>query len=103
MYAVIKTGGKQYKVKVGDTIRVETVPAKVGETVELNEVLLVANDQGTRIGQPVVPGAKVVGNIINHAKTKKVLIFKAKRRKGYRKGQGHRQRLTTLKIKEIIG
>ena len=103
MYAVVKTGGKQYKVKVGDIIRVETLGGAPGETIELNEVLLVANDQGTRIGQPFVPGAKVIGNIVNHGKAKKIIIFKAKRRKSYRKKQGHRQRYMVVKINEIVG
>jgi large subunit ribosomal protein L21 len=103
MYAVVKTGGKQYKVKVGDTIRVETMAGAPGETIELHEVLLVANDQGTRIGQPFVTGAKVVGSVVTQGKAKKIIVFKAKRRKSYRKKQGHRQRYMAVKINEIIG
>lgn len=103
MYAVVRTGGKQYKVKEGDIIRVEKLAGDLGETVELNEVLLIANAQETKIGQPVVPDAKVIGNIVNQGKDKKVIIFKAKRRKSSRKKQGHRQMFTSVKINKIIG
>lgn len=103
MYAVVRTGGKQYKVKEGDIIRVEKLAGDSGETVELNEVLLIANAQETKIGQPVVPDAKVIGNIVNQGKDKKVIIFKAKRRKSSRKKQGHRQMFTSVKINKIIG
>jgi large subunit ribosomal protein L21 len=103
MYAVVKTGGKQYKVKEGDIIRIEKVAGEAGETIELKEVLLIANSQEIKIGQPLVPNAKVVGDIIRHGKAKKIIVFKAKRRKGYRKKQGHRQMFTSVKINKIIG
>ena len=103
MYAVVKTGGKQYKVKEGDVIDIEKLEGNVGDTVELDEVLLIAHAENVKIGQPLVPDAKVVGSVVRQEKAKKVLIFKATRRKGYRKKQGHRQWRTRLKINQIIG
>jgi large subunit ribosomal protein L21 len=103
MYAVIKAGGKQYKVSEGDVIKIEKVAGETGETVELQEVLLVADSEQIRIGQPLVAEAKVIGNIISQGKGKKIFIFKAKKRKGYRKKQGHRQTFTSVKIAKIIG
>jgi len=102
MFAVVKTGGKQYKVKEGDVIKIEKVAGEVGQPIELEEVLLIANSQEIKIGQPMVPNAKIVGDIIQQGKTQKVIVFKSKRRKGYRKKQGHRQMLTSLKINKII-
>jgi large subunit ribosomal protein L21 len=102
MFAVVKTGGKQYKVKEGDIIKVEKLVGEEGDLVELEEVLLIGDAPETTIGQPLVPNAKVVCNIINQGKSKKVVIFKAKRRKGYQKKQGHRQVYTSLKINQII-
>ncbi len=103
MYAVIKAGGKQYKVNEGDVIKIEKVAGEVGDKVELGEVLLIANAEQLKIGQPLVPDARVIGNIVDQGKGKKIIIFKAKRRKGYRKKQGHRQTFTSLKIDKIIG
>jgi len=103
MYAVIKTGGKQYRVQEGDIIEIEKINGNVGDTIELEQVLLIAHSDTLKIGQPVVPDAKVVGSVVRQEKAKKVIIFKAKRRKGYRKKQGHRQRYTKLKINQIIG
>ena len=103
MYAVVKTGGKQYKVKEGDIIEIEKISGNVGDTIELKEVLLIAHSDTFKIGQPVVPDAKVVGSVVRQEKAKKVIIFKSKRRKGYQKKQGHRQRYTKLKINQIIG
>ncbi len=103
MYAVVKTGGKQYKVAEGDVIDIERVDGDVGDTVELDQVLLIAHAEDVKIGQPLVPDAKVIGSVVGQEKAKKVTVFKAKRRKGYRKKQGHRQRHTKLKINQIIG
>jgi large subunit ribosomal protein L21 len=103
MYAVVKTGGKQYKVTEGDVISIERLDGSVGDTVELDEVLLVANAEDVKIGQPLVPDAKVIGSVVRQEKAKKVTVFKSKKRKGYRKKQGHRQRHTKLKINQIIG
>jgi large subunit ribosomal protein L21 len=102
MYAVVETGGKQYKVSKGDLIKVEKVGGEVGEKVELNQVLLVKDDKGMQVGTPTVAGVKVVGRITSQGKGKKIVIFKQKRRKNYRLKQGHRQEHTWIEIKNII-
>ena len=101
MYALIKTGGKQYRVAEGDTLRVEKIEGKVGEVVEFEEVLMIANGERVEIGMPMLKDSKVVGEIVEQGKGEKVIVFKSKRRKGYRKKQGHRQQYTALRIKEI--
>ena len=101
MYAVIKTGGKQYRVSEGDLVRIEKITGEVGELIEFEDVLLVAQGDHVDIGRPHVKDSKVIGEIVEHGKDKKIVIFKSKRRKGYRKKQGHRQQHTLLKIKEI--
>lgn len=101
MYAVVKTGGKQYKVSEGDLLRVEKLGGEVGDAVELKEVLMVANGDKIEIGTPVLTNACVVGEVVKHGKAKKIIVFKSKKRKGYRKKQGHRQIYTNLRIKEI--
>src|SRR3989338_5879300 len=101
MYAVIKTGGKQYRITEGDTLRVEKLLGEKGTSIELNDVLAIGEGENMRVGTPVVEGAKVIAEIIGQGKAKKVLIFKKKRRKGYAKKQGHRQSFTSLKIQEI--
>ena len=103
MYAVIKTGGKQYRVGVGDLLRVEKINGEIGEVVEFEEILMIANGERVEIGRPVLNDSKVVGEIVEQGKGKKVIVFKSKRRKGYSKKQGHRQQYTLLKIKEIKG
>ncbi|NOR49497.1 MAG: 50S ribosomal protein L21 [Desulfuromonadales bacterium] len=100
MYAVIKTGGKQYKVSAGDLLKVEKLDGAVGDTIELNEVLMVGGEE-VKIGTPLLPDAKVVAQIVEQGKDKKILVFKAKRRKNSRKKYGHRQPLTRLKITDI--
>lgn len=100
MYAVIKTGGKQYKVSAGDLLKVEKLDGAVGETIELNEVLMVGGDE-VKIGTPLLPDAKVSAQIVEQGKDKKILVFKSKRRKNTRKKYGHRQPLTRLKITNI--
>ena len=99
-FAVIRTGGKQYRVEPGTLIRIEKLDGDVGASVEFNEVLLSGGD-AIRIGTPLVEGAVVRGEIVAHARDKKVLIFKKKRRKNYRRRRGHRQSLTTVKVTEI--
>jgi len=99
-FAVIRTGGKQYRVEPGTLIRVEKIEGDVGAAIEFNEVLLAGGD-AIRIGTPLVEGAVVRGQIVAHARDKKVLIFKKKRRKNYRRRRGHRQSLTTVKVTEI--
>jgi large subunit ribosomal protein L21 len=101
MYAVIKTGGKQYRVSEGDLLKVEKIDGEKGSVVSFNEVLMVSKDDDVRIGKPFVEGAVVLGEIVDNAKGPKITIFKMKRRKGLRKKTGHRQSLTSLKIKEI--
>ncbi|MDG5469713.1 MAG: 50S ribosomal protein L21 [Deltaproteobacteria bacterium] len=100
MYAVIKTGGKQYKVSAGDLLKVEKLAGAVGETIELDEVLMVGGEE-VKIGTPLLPNAKVTATIVEQGKDKKILVFKSKRRKNYRKKYGHRQPLTRLKITNI--
>ena len=101
MYAIIRTGGKQYQVASGDTLRVEKLAGDIGDTVEIDDVLLVADGEDVKIGLPVVDSAKVTAQIVEQGKHKKVIVFKKKRRKGYKLKQGHRQQFTALEIKEI--
>ncbi len=103
MYAVIKTGGKQYRVAQGDKLRVEKLPGNVGDTVTLGEVLLVGSGEGVKVGQPVVSGAKVEAKIVAHDRGEKIIIFKFRRRKNYRRKTGHRQPFTALEITSING
>jgi len=103
MYAVFKTGGKQYRVAEGDLLRVEKIKGEVGEAVEFDEVLMIVNGERVEIGRPILTDSKVVGEIVEQGKSKKIIVFKSKRRKGYRKKKGHRQKHTALKIKEIRG
>jgi len=102
MYAVIKTGGKQYKVSEGEVLSFEKIEGGKGDIVSFDEVLLVSGDGEARVGTPFVEGAKVVGEIISQIRGPKIIVFKMKRRKGYSKKTGHRQDLTSLKIKEIV-
>ncbi|MCI1945794.1 50S ribosomal protein L21 [Clostridium luticellarii] len=102
MYAVIETGGKQYKVAEGDVIYVEKLDAEVDSTVELGNVLIVSkDDEGLVVGKPVVEGAKVNAKVLAQGKSKKVVVFKYKAKKDYRKKQGHRQPYTKLQIEKI--
>jgi len=103
MYAVIKTGGKQYRVTEGDVVNVEKLAGEPGAKIEIGEVLALGEGEGIKIGTPTVAGAKVVAEILAQDKGKKVIIYKKKRRKGYDKRQGHRQLFTSLKIQEIKG
>ncbi len=102
MYAVIKTGGKQYRVSQGDTLRVEKLIGNVGDLVTLNEVLLVGGDS-MKIGQPMVAGAEVEAKITAQGRGEKIIVFKFRRRKNYRRKTGHRQPVTTLHITSIKG
>jgi large subunit ribosomal protein L21 len=102
MYAVIRTGGKQYRVSPGDSVDVEKLPHEVGDQIELEEVLLVANGSGVQIGQPLVAGAKVKATVTRQVKGRKVIIFKYRPSKRYRRTRGHRQNYTRLRIDEIV-
>jgi len=103
VYAVIKNGGKQYKVAPGEKLRVELMPADVGARVDLGPVLLVGDGETIRLGQPTVVGAMVKATVIAHGRADKVQIFKMRRRKHHQKHQGHRQGFTELKIEAIVG
>jgi len=101
MYAIIRTGGKQYQVSPGERVRVEKLAGAIGDTVEIDDVLLVADGDEVKVGQPVLQGVKVSARIVEQDKAKKVLVFKKKRRKGYRVKRGHRQPFTALEINGI--
>ena len=102
MYAVIKTGGKQYKVAKDDVILVEKLPGEAGAEVELDEVLLVADEKGQTVGSPLVDGAHVAATVLEQTRGEKIIVFKKKRRQNYRRKAGHRQDLTALKITDIV-
>ena len=101
MYAVIKTGGKQYRVAAGEKIKVEQIPAEVGAEITLDQVLMVGEGESVKVGAPIVAGAKVTAKVIAQGRHPKVNIFKMRRRKHYRKNQGHRQNFTEIQIGEI--
>jgi len=101
MYAVVKTGGKQFRVTPGDTIQVEKIDGTPGDNLVLSDVLLVSDDTGITLGQPTVDGVSVKAEILGQGRHRKVTVFKYKRRKRYRRKQGHRQAFTTLKITDI--
>lgn len=101
MYAVVETGGKQYKVMPGQTVDVEKLPAEAGQTVELDRVLLISEDDKVAVGNPTVEGAKVVATVVAQIKGDKIIVFKYKPKTRYRRKTGHRQNYTRLAIKEI--
>lgn len=102
MYAVVETGGKQYRVTPGGVIAVERLPGSVGESVELARVLLVGEGDTVKVGAPVVAGAKVRATILDQVRGSKVTVFKFRRRRKYRRKTGHRQALTRLRVEEIV-
>jgi len=101
MYAIIETGGKQYCVKPGDEVHIERIPTGVGEEVEISSVLMYGDEERLSVGTPTVENVTVKGHVVAHGRHKKVTVFKMKRRKDYRRKQGHRQPYTILKIDEI--
>ncbi len=103
MFAVVRTGGKQLRVAPGESVRVEKLAGAIGDTIELDEVLLVSGEGDARIGTPLVEGAKVVGTITDQARGPKLTIFKMKRRKGYRRKAGHRQPYTEILVDRVEG
>jgi large subunit ribosomal protein L21 len=103
MYAILETGGKQYRVASGDKLEIERIETEAGKDHTFDRVLLVNKDGAVRIGAPTVDGASVTAEVISHKRGDKVVVFKFKRRKGYRKKQGHRQELTLIRIKDING
>ena len=103
MYAIVETGGKQYRVSEGDVITVERLEAEVGSKVELDRVLVLGEGEDLKVGTPYISGAAVIAEVVEHGKAKKVIIFKYKSKKDYRKKQGHRQPYTMLKIENLNG
>ena len=101
MYAIIRTGGKQYRVQAGEQLRVEALAADVGASISLEEVLLVGTGEGVKVGAPLVSGAKVKATVVAHGRGEKVKIFKLRRRKHYQKTQGHRQNYTEIRVDAI--
>ena len=102
MYAVVKTGGKQYRVQSGNSVRVESLPAAVGATISFEQVLMVGEGENVRVGMPYVAGAKVNATVVSHGRGEKVWIFKMRRRKHSQKTQGHRQAYTEVRIDDIV-
>ncbi|MBI3979437.1 MAG: 50S ribosomal protein L21 [Chloroflexi bacterium] len=102
MYAVIRTGGKQYRVQPGQTLDVEQLPGERGSTVEFSDVLMVAGEGQTRVGTPTVAGARVVARVVGAGRGEKIIVFKYKPKTRYRRKQGHRQAYTRLVVKEIV-
>ncbi len=103
MYAVVRSGGKQYRVNQGGSLRVEKLPGEVGSSVTLDDVLLIGGDGDVKIGTPKVDGAQITGTIVAQGRGQKIRVFKMKRRKGYRRSQGHRQDYTEIRVDEIRG
>ncbi len=101
MYAVLKTGGKQYKVAVDDVIVVEKLAAEAGDSVDLDEVLMLGDGESSTVGRPVVAGARVTARVLEQKRSDKIIVFKKKRRKNYRRTRGHRQDVTVLRITDI--
>ena len=102
MYAVFRTGGKQFRAEPGRQIRVPSLAAEPGDTVEFDDVLLTSGDDGISVGSPLVEGAKVKAEVLRHGKDTKIIVFKRKRRKGYRKKQGHRQKFTEIRVEDVV-
>ena len=103
MYAVIKTGGKQYRVAAGQKLKIEQIPADIGAQITLEEVLMLGEGESVKIGTPLIEGAKVECTVLNQGRHKKIKIFKMRRRKHYQTHQGHRQNYTEIEIKNILG
>lgn len=103
MYAIIKTGGKQYRVEEGQTLKVEKLDVEAGDMVDFDKIKVVSTEDGLKVGQPNVEGAKVSAEVVEQGKNKKIIVFKYKPKNNYRKKQGHRQPYTKVKIKSIEG
>jgi large subunit ribosomal protein L21 len=101
MYAVIKTGGKQYRVAAGEKLKIEQIPADVGSQIVLDQVLMVGEGESVKVGNPLVSGAKVSATVVAHGRGDKIRIFKMRRRKHYQKTQGHRQNYTEIRVDAI--
>jgi len=103
MYAIVKTGGKQYKVREGDTLQVEKLAGEVGNEISFDDVLMYSDGETVTVGQPKLDNVTVSGHIVEQGKNKKIIVFKYKRRKRYRRKQGHRQQYTAVRIDSIKG
>lgn len=103
MYAVIETGGKQYRVQPGETVVVETLPGESGDVIEFGRVLLISDEDSVAVGRPVIEGARVTGEIVEQGLGDKLIVYKFKRRKNQRKKTGHRQQYTAVKISQVLG
>jgi large subunit ribosomal protein L21 len=103
MYAVIETGGKQYRVQEGDVLFVEKIDAEEGQVIDFDKVLVLSKEGDLTVGKPFIEGAKVEGSVLEQGKSKKIVVFKYKAKKNYRKKQGHRQPFTKVKIEKIVG
>lgn len=101
MYAVVATGGKQYKVREGEILRIEKIPGEIGADVSFDKILMFSDGENVKIGQPVLEDVAVNGRIVSQGKAKKIIVFKYKRRKRYRRKQGHRQQFTAVQIDNI--
>lgn len=101
MYAIIETGGKQYRVREGDNLYVEKLPAEAGDTIEVDRVLALVKDGEVKIGSPLVEGAKVILRVVRHGRGKKIIVFKYKAKKNYRRKQGHRQPFSQVTVEKI--
>ncbi|MGD2067236.1 MAG: 50S ribosomal protein L21 [Gemmatimonadota bacterium] len=102
MYAVFKTGGKQFRAEPGAKIRVPSLDVETGESIEFDEVLLTGDGDDVSVGTPVVEGARVKAEVLRHGRDDKIIVFKRKRRKGYRRKQGHRQKFTEIRVDEVV-
>jgi large subunit ribosomal protein L21 len=102
MYAVFRSGGKQFRAEPGAHIRIPSIQAEPGEAVTFEEVLLASDDDAVKVGEPLVEGAKVTAEVVRHGRDRKVIVFKRKRRKGFRKKQGHRQGFTEIRVDEVV-
>lgn len=101
MYAVVEAGGKQYRVKEGDRIRVEKCDAEIGNSINIDKVLMLGKDDGALVGSPFISGASVTAKVLGHGKEDKVIVFKYRRKKNYRRFRGHRQQYTELSVESI--
>ena len=102
MFAVFQSGGKQFRAEPGASLRIPTISAEPGDSVTFDEVLLASSGDDVKVGAPVVKGAKVKAEVVRHGRDKKIIVFKRKRRKGYRKKQGHRQGFTEIRVNEVV-